>query len=291
MKPMLASEGSVQDIRPGFIYEVKLDGYRALAFVNKGSLRLVSRNGNDMTSEFPHINLQGQPDSILDGEIVIFDESGNPSFQRLQNRRGKASYIVFDILELEGRDLTGRPLVERKVVLDQAIKDSGSVIKSPYTTNGEKLLSIAVERKLEGIIAKKEDSLYFPGRRTGQWRKIKLARTLDAVVCGYKSKKREISSLALCVYRGGRLLHIGNVGTGFSEKMMKEISILLRRGEADVISSERDVIWVKPEHVAEVKYHEISDDEKLRAPVFLRLRDDKRPEECTSLDHTPDRNL
>jgi bifunctional non-homologous end joining protein LigD len=282
---MLAATGTREILQSkSYIFEPKLDGYRALCQKRGGTLRLISRNNRDITLEFPglsfgdHINA----DCTLDGEIVIYDETGNPSFalmQQRKHRRPPPTYVAFDILELEGRDLRRLPLSERKQLLTEVVEEGGNLQLMPSTENGAELWNVVTTRGLEGVMAKKKDSVYVTGRSRA-WLKIKLEKTVDSVIVGYATKTREIASLALGLYDGATLTYIGQVGTGFSESLLEKLSKDLVRASNDVAlpSNVRPVV---PDKVCEVKYLEYTRDGRLRAPVFLRIRDDKAPRECT----------
>lgn len=245
---------------------------------------MLSRNNRDITLEFPglsfgdHINA----DCTLDGEIVIYDEKGNPSFALMQQRkhhRPPPTYVAFDILELEGRDLRRLPLSERKRLLAEVVEEGGNLQLMPSTENGAALWNVVTTRGLEGVMAKKKESVYVTGRSRA-WLKIKLEKTVDSVIVGYATKTREIASLALGLYDGATLTYIGQVGTGFSESLLEKLSKDLVRASNDV-ALPTNVRPVVPDKVCEVKYLEYTKDGRLRAPVFLRIRDDKSPSECT----------
>lgn len=287
---MNAKIGTTNDLdKPGYLYEPKLDGYRALCFVN-GDVTFMSRNNKDLTSTYPELafrqNIKAQS-AILDGEIVAYDQNGHPNFALLQ--QGKhASYVVFDILMKDGQSLTLKPLLERKKILDSTVVDGNGIEKIFYTTKGQELWNEVVKRQMEGVMAKKSDSSYYPGQRSNVWLKIKLLNTLDCIIIGYLPGKRAIASLALGLYnQAGELVYIGNVGTGFTEDMIEELSNKLKSITTKNVSIKnkellpRNSVMVKPLYVAEVKYLEMTPYGILRASVFLRLRDDKRPEECT----------
>jgi bifunctional non-homologous end joining protein LigD len=282
---MLAATGTREILQSkSYIFEPKLDGYRALCQKRGGTLRLISRNNRDITLEFPglsfgdHINA----DCTLDGEIVVYDEKGNPSFalmQQRKHRRPPPTYVAFDILELEGRDLRRLPLSERKQLLAEVIEEGGNLQLMPITENGAELWNVVITRGLEGVMAKKKESIYVTGRSRA-WLKIKLEKTVDSVIVGYATKTREIASLALGLYDGATLTYIGQVGTGFSESLLEKLSKELVRASNDVVLP-TNVRPVVPDKVCEVKYLEYTKDGRLRAPVFLRIRDDKSPSECT----------
>jgi bifunctional non-homologous end joining protein LigD len=282
---MLAATGTHETLRSKeYIFEPKLDGYRALCQKKAGTLRFTSRNNRDITLEFPELSFGDliQADCTLDGEIVIYDEKGNPSFALMQQRkhhRPPPTYVAFDILELQGRDLRRLPLSERKQLLAGVIEEGRNLQTMPSTDSGEELWNVVMTRGLEGVMAKKRESVYVTGRSRA-WLKIKLEKTVDCVIVGYVTKTREIASLALALYDQGTLSYIGQVGTGFSESLLDTLSKELIRA-SNAVALPKNVHPVVPNKVCEVKYLEYTKDHRLRAPVFLRIRDDKSAIECT----------
>jgi bifunctional non-homologous end joining protein LigD len=283
MKPMLAKIGDKKDLeRPGYIYEPKLDGIRALLHYGKNPT-FESRNGKDLTARFSNIGLPLIKAStcVIDGEIVAFDRKGNPDFNLLQNN-GQAVFVAFDILEKDGVNLRNKPLMERKKVLQATLKENATVQLIFYAEEGKKLWSAMKKRGAEGVIAKKKDSVYQVGKRSDSWVKIKFLQTVDAIVIGFTETKRKISSLALGLYDDGTITFVGKVGTGFDEQFIEKFypqlikNKTIKRG----YGLTKEIISVKPRFVAEIKYLEFTPDCKLRAPVFIRLRDDKDVSEC-----------
>lgn len=290
---MLSKLGTRDDLElPDYIFEPKLDGIRALCFVNK-QMKFMTRNGLDITHQFPEFDFRDQikaRECILDGEIITYNKNGHPDFNLLQNRAQTdiaATYVVFDILELNGKSLINLPLLERKKILKKIIKERGSLEKVPFTTNGKKLWKLIKKHRLEGVMAKKSDSFYHPGRRTHDWVKIKSTHTLDCVVIGYTQEKRHVSSLALGLYKEHHLYYVGKVGTGFSATEIYNLYSKLQKITAKTphaINAEyatRGIIWVKPKLVAEIEYLMMTKDQRLRAPVYIHLRFDKEPMQCT----------
>jgi bifunctional non-homologous end joining protein LigD len=239
----------------------------------------------------------------MDGELVILDEQGRPSFQRLQNRArvsrapdirhaavdNPATVYVFDLMALEGFDLRPLPLVKRKAILRKLLPEAGPLrFSEHFEKNGEALYDQAVGLGLEGIVAKKADSPYKSGR-SDVWLKVRADKTGDFVVVGYtepKGSRGGFGALHLGAYRDGTLVYIGRAGSGFTAKQLQEVAADLERLRQDTppfagpVPAERESRWVKPELVAEVRYKEITGDGLLRQPVFLRFRDDKKAEEC-----------
>lgn len=298
-----------------WLFEIKWDGYRAVAFIENGKVRLVSRNQNELTPRYPE--LKDLPDfvkaknTILDGEVVALDEQGRASFSLMQQRTGfrphgrrgatKADvpvlYYAFDLLYLDGFDWRRVALEERKKKLASILMAGDSLRYSDhYEQEGKALFEIARQKGLEGILAKKRDSIY-QEHRSREWLKIKIRHRLEAVIGGYtepEGSRAHFGSIVLGLYdKQGRLIHVGQAGSGFNQKSLGEIVKLLKRretkknpfyGEVEVL---RKVTWVKPVLVAEIEYAEWTDGAsggsgpKLRAPVFLGLRDDKDPKECS----------
>jgi len=311
--PMLASivEKPFED--PNWLFEIKWDGYRAVSFIEDGDVRLVSRNQNDLSPRYPE--LQDLPKfvkaktAILDGEVVVLDEQGRPSFSLMQQRTGIRShgrqgaprhdlpimYFVFDIIYLDGYDLRRVNLDDRKRVLREVLRD-GEIVRysDHYAGEGVALFNAAKEKGLEGIIAKKRNSCY-EERRSRDWLKIKITQTVDCVIGGYtdpEGARQYFGSLVLGLYNDKKqLIHVGNAGTGFNQATLKQISEVLKEIETNKNPftgpvEPKKVHWVKPERVAEVKFSEWTHETdegglKLRAPVFMGLREDKNPEECT----------
>ncbi len=284
MKPMLAKIGDESILeKPGYIYEPKLDGIRALLTIGK-TTSFQSRNGKDLTERFSAIQIPAiqATSCVLDGELVAYDDKGNPDFNCLQ-QGAPAVYVAFDILEKDGVSLRDQPLMRRKEILRKIVKENPTVQLITYTEQGKKLWSLMKRRGIEGVIAKKKDSTYLEGKRSESWMKIKLTQTVDAIVVGFTRTKREISSLALGLYESGNILFIGKVGTGFNETFIEDFlpkleKIKLKKTQMVLPTG---IQPVRPRYVAEVDYLEFTPDRKLRAPVFKRLRDDKEIHECT----------
>lgn len=301
--PMLAMNGTQEDLtRKDLIFEPKLDGYRVIVYVDT-EVRLVSRNDIDMTDKFPE--MEGIRDAIkakscvLDGELICYDKDGNPRFDLIQGRSqlgssmiinikahdNPATIVVFDVLEYNGTSLVDTSLLERKKVLDKIIGKSDRIVTVPYTTDGKKMWKEIVKRDAEGVMAKELESHYYPGKRKDVWIKIKQYETADCVVIGYTQERRLISSLALGVYnKKGELVYVGNVGTGFTEAVQKELYKKLYPLHENIAiegnTKLSGIKWVKPVVVVEVKYLEFTKDKKLRHVSFLRIRTDKKAEDC-----------
>lgn len=306
IKPMLAKSSSPFDSE-SHIFELKWDGTRCIAFLEKKGVILQNRRLIDITYRYPEFHQLNKylkaKEAILDGELVVLKD-GLPNFEKLQQREHildeekirilsglmPATYIVFDLLYLDGTSLMDAPLTERKERLSRLFPFSDNVILSEIYSDGKRLFKKALKMGFEGIMAKDKDSPYLPGERSGYWLKIKKFFDLDAIVCGYIEgsglRKGYIGSLVLGVYEKKRLIHIGQVGTGFDERMIDYLSKILQGLRVDKspfkdVVELKKVFWCKPEIVVRVSYHEWTEDKKLRVPVFKGLRLDKAPEECT----------
>jgi bifunctional non-homologous end joining protein LigD len=297
--PMLATLADAVPGGPGWVYEVKWDGYRALATVAGGEVTLTSRRGNDLSERFAVVARALErgvrtPDCVLDGEVCALDEQGRSSFSVMQQGSGPLVYYAFDVLEVDGEAVIDLPLTERRRRLATLLDSRGDTIRlSEVFDDGEALFAAAKEQGLEGVIAKKADSRYQPGRRTGDWLKVKTHQEQEFIVAGYtKGKGRRagrLGSLVLAVRRGGELTYAGNVGTGFSEeeidRLVKRLRPLERSSapfrEVPTMPKVRkdDVVWVEPELVAEVEFAQWTHDDRLRAPVYKGIREDKDPAE------------
>ncbi len=302
IKPMLAVSGNPFSAR-GWIFEPKIDGTRCIAHVRNGVVLLQNRRLVDITYRYPEIveSLAKGSDCILDGEIAVLT-GGRPDFSALamrehQTRKMKidylseaqlASYIVFDILCSGGEDVMNKPLSERKKILKEELEEDDIVsIIDSFPEKGETYFGAAVKLGLEGIMGKKESSVYRPGIRSSDWIKIKRSLTVDMVVGGYIPGKGNRESffggLLVGAYDKGNLVYVGRVGSGFSEKELETVTKSFQPVSKSPFSNPPPtpgVVWLKPEIVVEVTAMEVTHDGHLRAPVFLRLRDDKEPLDC-----------
>ena len=311
--PMLATPTEKAFDNPDWLFEIKWDGYRAVAFIEGGRVRLMSRTQNDLTAQFPELGSLPQfikaQRAILDGEIVALDEEGRPSFSLMQQRTGFRAgkrrmprregvpviYYAFDLLYLDGLDLRRVALEQRKQLLQERVVAGGvAQFSDHYAEKGLDLFEAAKQRGLEGIVAKKRSGIY-EEKRSRDWLKIKITQRQECVIGGYtdpEGSREYFGALVLGLYdKKGRLIHVGQVGTGFDHKTLKEMFARLQPlktkqnpfyGE---IGGLRKVHFVRPEVVAEIKFaewtHESADGGmKLRAPVFMGLRTDKSAEEC-----------
>ena len=309
VKPMLARLARHPFDSPDYLFELKWDGIRALAFIDGNELKLLSRTSTDITAHFPE--LAGLPkqihaeNAVLDGELVCMDEFGRPSFSRLQRRLQKASnrglrsnpvhFIAFDLLYLNGQSIMGEPLFSRKDRL-HAVLESNEITQACefIENNGEAFFQATCELGLEGIVAKEKSSLYFPGKRSQFWLKVKRLRESEFVIGGYTlgGKKREpFSSVLLGLYNNDKqLVFVGQVATNLSKPATEELYVTLNEIHASESPFEtapgiqKLLYWCRPELVCQVEYGEFTEDGKLVYPVFKAFREDKSPQECMIAD-------
>jgi bifunctional non-homologous end joining protein LigD len=308
--PMLATLAREPFSHPDWVFEPKLDGLRAITLIDHGKPRLISRGGRDVTRGYPslagELTEQREQEMVLDGEIVAPDEKGRPSFQHLQQRmnlQGEADirradvqvpvlYYVFDILYLHGYDLRAVPFEERRRQLEHALLPSQRVrLIDQFEEAGEAAYEAAVEHGLEGVMAKRRDSVYRSGERSRLWLKIKATLSDEFVIGGYSrgtgARGSTFGALILGQYTDeGELRYAGHVGTGFDELTLDALLQRLQKLQTDrspfagEVSGRTEATWVRPELVAEVKFAERTGDGRLRAPVFMRLREDKPAKEA-----------
>ena len=303
---MLAKETEYAFADADWLFEIKWDGYRAIAEVNKDDVALYSRNGNSFLSAYPLVVAELRKmklNAVLDGEIVVLDDEGNPSFQKLQhyaeNTQYPLHYYVFDLLELDGKKLYDLPLIERKTLLEKLIKKNDVIKYSDHVIeNGEAFFNATKEKKLEGIMAKKMSSNYYPGKRTNEWLKIKHHKTEEAIIAGFTSPRggrKHFGALVLGMMSEGKLVYVGHSGSGFTEQSLKELYEKLKPlVQEDSPFDERvktnmPVTWVEPKYVAELKFSEWTNDGMMRHPIFLRLRDDKTIDQVVKNTNQPPR--
>ena len=310
LTPMLAQIGKgAPPTSADWLFEVKWDGVRALCYLENGKVRMVSRNGNAIDRQYPELSILphhiNAASAILDAEIAALDARGLPSFELLQRRINVAEasavaalarkdpvvLFVFDLLYLNGHDLRGVPLIERKRLLQEILSPGDGInYSNHFEGNGPDLLAAARQQGLEGIVGKRANSLY-ESRRGSDWVKWKVTASSSFVLCGFTKGERDyFGALVLGIYDQGRLLWAGNVGTGFDRKMMQLVHSKLAPLETRKCPLEpdknlpREVTWTRPELVCEVKFSNWTEDGRLRAPVFLGLRPDIDPTECVRED-------
>jgi bifunctional non-homologous end joining protein LigD len=305
VSPMLATLATKPPAGDSWLYEVKWDGVRALCFVEEKDLRIFSRSGKRCDQQYPELSVLPRhvkaSQAILDGEIAVLDDKGRSSFNLIQprisvtdansvahlSRSAPVNLFLFDLLYLDGYDLRGVAIEERKRLLSEIVTPSDRIhVSDFFTVDGDAMLEAARNNGLEGIVAKAHGSKY-EGRRSRDWVKVKVITTGDFVIGGFTHGERDyFSSLVLGLYDGEKLTHAGQVGTGFNDKSLKEIFgkieplISKKSPFTGTVKALRDVTWIKPELVAEIKYLEFTPDGLLRAPVFVALRGDKNPKEC-----------
>lgn len=301
--PMLSDSATTLPLNnEDYIYEVKWDGIRALISLEDGQLRIRSRNQNDITKQFPELLIADKAfratNGLFDAEIVCLGKQGKPEFKKVINRlmasgdtnisklsRSNPVYCyIFDCLYLDGRSLINEPLLQRKVWLKDAIKKDTPYRVSEWMEDGEGLLEAARVHALEGIMAKRKDGRYIPGKRSDSWLKIKIRNTADCVVIGYNegkgNRKDAFGGLHLAQWEGNELVYRGKVGTGFDDATIKDIFSRIkklkeiRKPVEGKVLDEKVSTWVEPKIMIEVTYASLTPDENFREPVFVRLRED-----------------
>jgi bifunctional non-homologous end joining protein LigD len=300
--PMLATLVDKPFDEEGWSYEIKWDGYRALTYLKKGQIELRSRNNKSFEKYYPVYEAfkDWTVDAVLDGELVVLNDQGQSNFGSLQNWRSEADgtliYYLFDLLWLNGRDLTGLPLSERRALLQPLVPGDGILRYSEnFTASGTEFYAAAQKMGLEGIMAKRTESNYTPGIRTREWLKIKTVSRQEVIIGGYtrnEDSPKLFSSLLVGVFENGALNYTGKIGTGFTEKMQKEMMQQFKPLEQkkspftvipDVNKPSRfrpdppaaRATWLKPKLICEVSFREMTDDGVMRHPSFEGMRDDK----------------
>jgi bifunctional non-homologous end joining protein LigD len=295
VQPMLATLVREPFDRPGWVYEEKYDGYRIVAYKEADRVTLLSRNAKDRSATFSAVAqavaLLDARTLALDGEVVLFDRRNVSRFQLLQNLNSPPKYAVFDCLYRDGRDLRKEPLSVRRTELEKIIgrtaaKNATIFLSSRLADNGLKAYQAAKSKGFEGVVAKEESAPYIQGR-SGKWLKFKVHQEDEFVIVGYTApagSRQHFGALLLGAYADGKLHYVGKVGTGFSQDVLAS---LFRKFQPHVRAKptvanpprERDVTYLAPRLVAQIAYGEWTNDQKLRQPVFLGLRDDKKPED------------
>jgi bifunctional non-homologous end joining protein LigD len=312
LEPMLAEIGTAPLSSADWLYEPKVDGYRVIAFVHRGMVRLQSRRGIDLTPAFPEIvadlAAQAVEQLVLDAEIVALGPDGRPSFNALQNRtqiktareiaeaqrHSPVVLLCFDLLHFAGLNLRGAPYVDRRRYLSQCLLPSAHIQLVHAAADAPKLYAAALESGFEGIVAKRKDSPYQPGKRSANWLKFKSTQTAELVVGGYtkgKGAREPLGALLLGYWKGGKLQYAGHVGSGLTDQgvgeLRQQLGELTRKTPpfATKPPLHRPTTWLDPQLVVEVSFSDWTPDGLLRAPVFLRVRDDIDP---ATIDHGPD---
>ena len=286
-----------------WLYEAKFDGYRALAIKDGSRVRLLSRRGNDLTAAYPAIRqsvsaLEAQS-AVIDGEIVAFDESGRPSFQHLHHRSAKPAairFFAFDLLHLNGKDLQAQPLTARRTALQKLLAGSDVDYSDELTGSPEDIVQAIAQVGLEGVVAKRRDSRYEPGKRSGAWQKFKVKLRQEFVIGGYKPEHRNFQSIVVGYYENKKLRFAARVRSGFTPAQRVALFEMLgplksekcpftdlpstktgHWGEGVTEEDMKILKWVKPALVAEIAFTEWTRDGNLRHSAFIGLRTDKDP--------------
>jgi bifunctional non-homologous end joining protein LigD len=304
-RPMLARSAEAPFTSEDWIFEVKWDGIRAISYVNDG-LTVRSRNDKELKDNFPELEELTTlvRNVVLDGEIVLMKD-GKADFQTLLERsqltsfieiehsakESPVTYVVFDVLERDGRPLIDLPLIERKGILSEMLKEGKHVVLSRYVEGqGEEYYDEAIKKGVEGVMAKKKDSRYLPGVRSESWLKIKKLHTCDCVIFGYTggegARRGAFGALILGLYEREKPVFVGKVGTGFSEETLAELmgvfeGLKTTERTLEEVDVAEEITWLRPELVCEVVYQAVTKEQRLRMPRFKSLRTDKKPLECT----------
>ncbi|MGY0040660.1 DNA ligase D [Pedobacter sp. NJ-S-72] len=305
VKPMLTTLVSKPVEEEGWVYEVKWDGYRAIALMNKGKVEFKSRNDKSFNDKFYPVYQalrEWKINAIVDGEVVVVNKNGEASFGALQNWQsqdeGELVYYVFDLLWYDGYELTGLPLIQRKKILSELVPENSLIrFSKDFETSGVEFLEAAKKAGLEGIVAKRKDSLYRPGERTSDWLKIKANRRQEMVIGGYTNNAasdKPFSSLLVGLFDQGKFIYTGKIGTGFNIRTQKELLAQFRPliivkpaftdnpdvnkpGPFRVNLPKTKITWLKPELICEVSFAEMTAGGLMRHPSFAGMRGDKEP--------------
>ena len=312
IRPMLATAATIPVADGGWATEMKWDGVRAIAYVESGTLRLLSRNDRDITVSYPELvglpAAVGVTDAVLDGEIVAMDAQGRPDFGLLQSRmhiadaakattlsaRTPVVFLVFDLLQVESHSLLSLPYTDRRAALER-LDINGDHVAVPPAFDGDPAHAMAASRQqgLEGVVCKRLDSVYTPGRRSPAWIKVKHARMQEVVVIGWEPgegrRAGEVGALLLAVHRDGELRYAGQVGTGFSDRTLADLRRQLASRQVDRPSATlipanqaRTAVWVRPDLVGEVVFTGWTRDLRLRHPSWRGWRPDKAAADVTA---------
>ncbi len=297
VRPMLATLFREPFHRPGWVFEEKYDGYRILAYKEAARVTLLSRNGKDRTQTFAAVAqaVKRLPSRtlLLDGEVVAFDRRGVSRFQLLQNLQSPPHYAAFDCLFKDGQDLRSHPLTNRRAALEEVVdatarKRAAIFLSARLSANGLKAYQIAKQKSYEGVVAKDASAPYVEGR-SRYWLKFKVHQEDEFLIVGYTrpaGSRKYFGALLLGAHHRGKLVYVGKVGTGFNRETLAQLYRKfqpLLRSQPPVIDPprERNATYLAPRLVAQIAYEELTAGHKLRQPVFLGLRDDKRPQDAT----------
>jgi bifunctional non-homologous end joining protein LigD len=288
-----------------WLYEAKFDGYRAIVFKKNQSVRILSRKGNDLTKDYPHVQAAvlgvNADHAVIDGEIVAFDAHGRPSFQQLQHRTAKGTairFFAFDLLELEGKDLRDVALDQRRSRLEKLLKNTDVEFSQELRGTPDEVVRAVAAVGLEGVVAKRRESRYESGKRSGAWQKFKVQRRQEFVVGGYKPENQNFQSLVVGYYDDGELRFAARVRAGFTAAQRSALFARMKPlvtakcpfvdlpstrtshwGEGVTEEDMKILKWVRPRLVAEIAFTEWTRDGNLRHSAFVGLRDDKDPRE------------
>jgi bifunctional non-homologous end joining protein LigD len=289
---MKAISGELPTNDDGWAYELKWDGYRTLAFIDRGRVRLQSSSLRDVSERYPelaslHEGLQADR-GVVDGEVVVLTPEGVPRFELLQRHEDPAAFVAFDLLSLDGRDTIDIPYEPRRALLLEAFEAGpGRIVPNHQVGHGDVLREVTMEQGLEGIMAKRLDSLYVPGRRSPAWRKVKNRRQQEIVIGGFTAgtgnRAGTFGALLVGYQEDGRLRFGGGVGTGFDQHLLEDLTRRLRALVSTTCpfdprpprSYTRDATWVEPVLVGEIAFAEWTSEGLVRQASFLGLRDDK----------------
>ena len=291
ISPMLATLHNEPFDGSDWLFEIKWDGYRAIAMINEGTLSLTSRKHISLKKFHPIAEAleELKIKAVLDGEIVVLNKQGHSDFQMLQTwereKEGHICYKVFDVLWYDGYDLRGLPLIERKQILKQILPVNDTIQYCDHVIeNGKKFFELVVKRGIEGIIAKKSDSSYQTGVRSKSWLKVKNVKMMGAVIAGFtkgRGSRKHFGALLLGTFKNNQLVYIGHTGSGMDEKTVKELFdkmkplITKECPFKEIPMTNMPATWIKPKLICEVKYQEVTRNGLLRLPIFLGVRKDK----------------
>jgi len=296
LKPMLAKIRDKPFDDADWIFEIKYDGYRAIAEVNKGKVKLYSRNGLDFSADYPAVYAELKKlkfRAVFDGEIVALDSKHRPNFQLFQLASKDLSipvvYYVFDLLFLDGKNLQSLTLLERKEKLEKILPSGDQLRYSQHIVkDGKRFFNMIRKKDMEGIMAKDSHSLYHPGKRTGEWLKIKNHNEQEAIIAGFtepRGSRKYFGSIILAVHDRQKLIYAGHAGTGFNDSILRELYqkmsklVTKKNPFGEKIPENAPVTWIKPSLVCNIKFTEWTRSGQMRHPVFLGLRKDKKASE------------